>query len=313
MSARKPLLGPILGSGPTSPGLSATSWAHLGNKSRPFGNFLGPSWGWGKQVQAFRPLLGPILGRGKQAQAFRPLLGPILGGGANKSRPFGHFLGPSWVDFRPLLGPIQTSPGLSANSWAHLGQTSPSPSATSWAHLGGRGKQVQAFRPLLGPILGGGANKPGPSATSWAHLGGRGQQVQAFRPLLGPSWPILGVGQIGHFLGPSWGAVQTSPGLSATSWAHRGPSWGGGGGANNFLSPSATSCLSATSWAILGGRGKQVQAFRPLLGPILRGAEQTSPGLSATSWAHLGVLGRTLQAFLCGQGFGSLGFRGIKG
>ena len=65
----RPLLGSILdksrpfwGAGQTSPGLSATSWAHLGGGARPFGHFLGPS----------------------------------LGGGANKSRPFGHFLGLSW-------------------------------------------------------------------------------------------------------------------------------------------------------------------------------------------------------------------------
>ena len=85
------------------------------------------------------------------AQTFRPLVGSIL----DKSRPF-------W-------GAGQTSPGLSA---------------TSWAHLGGRGKQVQAFRPLFGFSWGAGQ---GLSATSWAHL---------------------------------WGAGRTSPGLSATSWAY---------------------------------------------------------------------------------------------
>ena len=90
----RPLLGSILdksrpfwGAGQTSPGLSATSWAHLGGRGkqvqafRPLFGFLG---GRGK---AFRPLLGPIFGgRGEQVQAFRPLLGPILGSGANKSR-----------------------------------------------------------------------------------------------------------------------------------------------------------------------------------------------------------------------------------
>ena len=204
------------------------------------------------------------------AQTFRPLLGSIL----DKSRPF-------W-------GAGQTSPGLSA---------------TSWAHLGGRGKQVQAFRPLLRAILGGGENKsrpfrhflglswgagqssPGLSATSWDHVGGRGKEVQAFRPLLGP---FLGGGQTRPLRGG-----QTSPGLSATSWA------------------------------LFGGWGKQVQAFRPLLGPTLGGGAnkstglsassggganksrpfghflgpswgvgQTSPALSATSWAHLGGWGK---------------------
>ena len=138
----------------------------------------------------------------------------------NGHRPFGHFLGPSW-----------TSPGLSA---------------TSWAHLKGRGKQVQAFRPLFGlywgagqtspglsghflgfSILGGGETSPGLSAHFLGLSWGWGNQVQAFRPLLGS---MLGGGAkksrpFGHFLGPSWGVGQTSPALSATSWAHLG-GWG---------------------------------------------------------------------------------------
>ena len=108
-------------------------------------------------------------------------------------------------------------------------------------------KQVEAILSLLGPILGGGATSPGHSLTSWAHLGGRGNilggganKSRPFPHFLGPSW---GAGQTSpghsHFLGPSWGAGQTSPGHSLTSWAH------------------------------LGGRGKQVQAILSLLGPIL--------------------------------------------
>ena len=303
------LLGPILGAGQTSPGHALTSWAHLGergkqvaNKSRPFSHFLGPSWGAGKQVQAILSFLVPI-----------------LGGGASKSRPFG----PSW-------GAGQTSPGHSLTSWAHLGgagQTSPGHSLTSWTHLGGRGKQVQAILSLLGPILKGGANKsrpfshflgpsrgagqtsPGHSLTSWAHLGGRGKQVanksRPFSYFLGPPrlgrgkqiqailallGPILGGGAnksrpFSHFLGPSCRAGQTSPGHSLTSWAHL-----GGRG-------KQVQAILSLLGPILGGGGKQVQAILSLLAPILEGGE-TSPGNSVTSWAHLAGRGKQVQAIL---------------
>ena len=303
---------PLRGAAQTSPGLSATSWALLGpflgggaNKSRPFSHFLGPSWGWGKQVLAIVGLFGLVCPAPPEVA----------------ERPFSHFLGPSW-------GAGQTSPGHSLTSWAHLGGRGKQVQAIlsllgpilggrgkkvqailSLLHLGGRGKQVQAILSLLGPILGGRANKSRPFShflgPSWGrgkqvqailsllHLGGRGNKsrlfshfLQAILSLLGP---ILGGGAnksrpFSHFLGPSWGAGQTSP---ATLWVIL------GGGANksrpfgHFFGPSwgagkTSPGLSATSWAYLGGRGKQVQAFRPLLGPFLGGG-QTSPGLSATS------------------------------
>ena len=56
---------------------------------------------------------------------------------------------------------------------------------------------------------------------------------------------------------------------------------------------------SLTSWAHLGGRGKQVQAILSLLGPILGGGlgpswgtGQTNPCHALTSWAHLGGRGK---------------------
>ena len=95
------------------------------------------------------------------AQTFRPLLGSIL----DKSRPF-------W-------GAGQTSPGLSATSWAHLGgagQTSPGLSATFGFSWGGGGQGLSATS--WAHLWGAGRTSPGLSATSWAYLGERGKQVQ---------------------------------------------------------------------------------------------------------------------------------------
>ena len=224
------------------------------------------------------------------AQAFRPLLGSIL----DKSRPFGHFLGPSW-------GVGKTSPGLSATFWAYLGGRGNQVQAFRplLGSVGGRGKEVQAFRPLFGPFLGGGQTRPlrggqtspGLSATSWALFGGWGKQVQAFRPLLGPT---LG------------GGANKSTGLSASS--------GGGANKSRPLNPSwgvgqTSPALSATSWAHLGGWGKQVLPIGGLFGlvcPALRSGRKAcglvcptpedepkkSEGLNGKERQRRGVVGR---------------------
>ena len=181
------------------------------------------------------------------AQAFRPLLGSIL----DKSRPFGHFLGPPW-------GAGQTSPGLSATLWVILvGKPNKSRPFRPllWPILGGGEKQVQAFPPLLGPILGGGANKSRPFGHFLGLSWGEGKQVQAFRPL-----PTAG---------------QTSPGLSATSWALL------GGGANKSR-PSGH--FLGSSW---GAGQTSPQACRPLRGAAQTSVGQTSPRHSRAVWTCL--------------------------
>ena len=230
------------------------------------------------------------------------LAGVWLGGAISKwngHRPFGHFLGPSW-----------TSPG----------------------RFGGQGKQVQAFRPLLGPTSGGGANKSRPFGHFLGFLGGRGK---AFRSSLGgganKSRPF------GHFLGLSWGAGQTSPDSGHRTFSHSKQMWdltallwgktkaeqadlrpysppmgvkiqaglliwavkvrlAGvwlGGAISKWNGHRPFGHFLGPSWASpgrFGGQGKQVQAFRPLLGTL--GAGQTSP----RPFGHLG--GRVQTALL---------------
>ena len=216
--------------------LSVTSWAHLGgaaNKSRPFSHFLGPSWGVGQTSPGLSVTSWAHLVGAEQVQAILSRFGPILGGGANKSRPFCHFLGLSW--------------GVGQTSRGHSLTCGPGHSLTSWAHLRGGANKSRPFSHFLGPSCGGGTS-PGLSVTSWAQDGGWGKQVQAILSVRGPIlWGRNKSRPFCHFLSPSWGAGQTSPGHSLTSWAH------------------------------LRGPGKQVQAILSLFGPLGGGANKSRP------------------------------------
>ena len=175
------------------------------------------------------------------------LAGVWLGGAISKwngHRPFGHFLGPSW-----------TSPG----------------------RFGGQGKQVQAFRPLLGPTLGAGQGlsatswahlwgagrtSPGLSATSWAYLGERGKQVQ-----IRVIEPFRIASRCGT-LQPNRPARAIEPFRRASRPGTLQSSYGG----KNTSRPVNLGCKGASCRGVVGRCHKQMewaQAFRPLLGSIL--------------------------------------------